>query len=147
MGVGSHSLLQENLSNPGIRPQSPTLQADSLPSESPGKPPKQNKKFKRGKKKKTQWVKVDSLTRTALINTIFNGAVRQGRKIFRDEVQESAFYEIFPHDVWPGLGITALEDSLSVRNDWLQSTAVKVKHVHLYGNCFPAGTKANSKTK
>ena len=112
-----------------------------------GSPQNKIKSSKEEKKKKTQWVKVDSLTRTALINTIFNGAVRQGRKIFRDEVQESAFYEIFPHDVWPGLGITALEDSLSVRNDWLQSTAVKVKRVHLYGNCFPAGTKANTKTK
>ena len=31
-GVGSHSLLQ------GIKPKSPALQADSLPSELPGKP-------------------------------------------------------------------------------------------------------------
>ena len=28
----------EDLPNPGIKPRSPTLQADSLPSESPGKP-------------------------------------------------------------------------------------------------------------
>ena len=27
-----------NLPNPGIRPKSPALQADSLPSEPPGKP-------------------------------------------------------------------------------------------------------------
>ena len=27
-----------DLSNPGIKPRSPTLQADSLPAESPGKP-------------------------------------------------------------------------------------------------------------
>ena len=27
-----------DLSDPGIKPKSPTLQADSLPSESPGKP-------------------------------------------------------------------------------------------------------------
>ena len=38
-GVGSHSILQGNLPNPGIKPRSPTLQADSLPAESPGKPP------------------------------------------------------------------------------------------------------------
>ena len=31
-GVGSHSLLQR------IKPKSPALQADSLPSELPGKP-------------------------------------------------------------------------------------------------------------
>ena len=28
-----------DLPNPGIKPRSPTLQADSLPSEPPGKPP------------------------------------------------------------------------------------------------------------
>ena len=33
-GVGCHSLLQGGLSNPGIEPGSPALQADSLPSES-----------------------------------------------------------------------------------------------------------------
>ena len=32
-----------DLSNPGIAPRSPTLQADSLPSEAPGKP---NEKLK-----------------------------------------------------------------------------------------------------
>ena len=32
--VGSHSFLPD----PGIKPRSPTLQADSLPSETPGKP-------------------------------------------------------------------------------------------------------------
>ena len=32
-GVGSLSLLQGNLSNPGIKPRSPTLQVDSLPAE------------------------------------------------------------------------------------------------------------------
>ena len=36
-GVGSHSLLQE-YSQPRYWPQSPALQADSLPSEPPGKP-------------------------------------------------------------------------------------------------------------
>ena len=35
IGVGSHSLLQ-SLPNPGVEPRSPALQADSLPSESPG---------------------------------------------------------------------------------------------------------------
>ena len=34
-----HSFLQGNLTFPGIEPRSPTLQADSLPSEPPGKPP------------------------------------------------------------------------------------------------------------
>ena len=37
-GVGSHCFLQGNLSDPGIEPRSPALQADSLPSEPPGKP-------------------------------------------------------------------------------------------------------------
>ena len=36
-GVGSHALLQGNLPDPGIEPGSLTLQADSLPSEPPGK--------------------------------------------------------------------------------------------------------------
>ena len=36
-GMGCHSLLQGNLPNPGIKSSSPTLQADSLPSEPPGK--------------------------------------------------------------------------------------------------------------
>ena len=36
--LGCHALLQGNLPNPGIELRSPTLQADSLPSESPGKP-------------------------------------------------------------------------------------------------------------
>ena len=36
-GVGSLSLLQGNLSNPGIETRSPTFQADSLPAELPGK--------------------------------------------------------------------------------------------------------------
>ena len=37
-GMGSFSLLQGNLPNPGIEFRSPTLQADSLPSKPPGKP-------------------------------------------------------------------------------------------------------------
>ena len=37
-GVGCLSLLQGNLPNPGIKPGSPALQADSLSSEPPGKP-------------------------------------------------------------------------------------------------------------
>ena len=36
--LGCHALLQGNLPNPGTELRSPTLQADSLPSESPGKP-------------------------------------------------------------------------------------------------------------
>ena len=36
--VGCHALLQGNLPNSGIEPRSPALQADSLPSEPPGKP-------------------------------------------------------------------------------------------------------------
>ena len=36
--VGSLSLLQGNLPNPGIKPGSPALQVDSLPAESQGKP-------------------------------------------------------------------------------------------------------------
>ena len=37
-GVGSLSLLQGNLPNPGIKPKFPALQADALPAESQGKP-------------------------------------------------------------------------------------------------------------
>ena len=37
-GVGSPSLLQQDLPDPGIEPGSPTLQADSLPAELPGEP-------------------------------------------------------------------------------------------------------------
>ena len=37
-GVGHHSLLARDLPDTGIKPWSPSLQADSLPSESPGKP-------------------------------------------------------------------------------------------------------------
>ena len=37
-GVGSQSLLQGYLPKPGIKPRFPTLQADSLPAEPPGKP-------------------------------------------------------------------------------------------------------------
>ena len=36
--VGSHSLLQWDLPDPRVEPRSPTLQADSLPSEPPEKP-------------------------------------------------------------------------------------------------------------
>ena len=36
-GMGSHSLCQGNLLDPGIEPGSPALQVDSLPSEPPGK--------------------------------------------------------------------------------------------------------------
>ena len=36
-GVGILSLLQGNLPNPGIKPRSPTLQADSLSADPPGK--------------------------------------------------------------------------------------------------------------
>ena len=37
-GVGSHSFLRGNLPNSGIKPRSPALQGNSLPSEPPGKP-------------------------------------------------------------------------------------------------------------
>ena len=37
-GVGSLSLLQKDLPDPGINPGSPSFQADSLPTEPPGKP-------------------------------------------------------------------------------------------------------------
>ena len=36
--MGSHSLLQGNLPDPGIKPRSPALQADSLPPELQEKP-------------------------------------------------------------------------------------------------------------
>ena len=37
-GVSGHALLQGNLPDPGMEPRSPALQADTLPSEPPGKP-------------------------------------------------------------------------------------------------------------
>ena len=37
-GVGCHCLPPGDFPNPGIKPRSPELQADSLPSEPPGKP-------------------------------------------------------------------------------------------------------------
>ena len=37
-GVGYHGLLQGIVGDPGIKPRSPALQVDSLPSEPPGKP-------------------------------------------------------------------------------------------------------------
>ena len=37
-GVGNLSLLQGDLPNPGIKTRSPSLQADTLPAEPPGKP-------------------------------------------------------------------------------------------------------------
>ena len=37
-GVGCHALLRGNLPDPGIKPRSPALQEDSLPSEPPGSP-------------------------------------------------------------------------------------------------------------
>ena len=37
-GVGCHAVLQGDLPNPGIEPSAPALQADSLPTELPGKP-------------------------------------------------------------------------------------------------------------
>ena len=37
-GVGCHTLIQGNLPNPGIKPRSPSLQADPLLAELPGKP-------------------------------------------------------------------------------------------------------------
>ena len=37
-GVGCHALLQGNRPDPGIKSRSPAMQADSLPSEPPGKP-------------------------------------------------------------------------------------------------------------
>ena len=37
-GVGSLSLLQGNLPNPGVESGSLTLEVDSLPAEAPGKP-------------------------------------------------------------------------------------------------------------
>ena len=39
-GVGCYFLFQGNLPDPVIEPKSPTLQADALTSEPPGKPPK-----------------------------------------------------------------------------------------------------------
>ena len=43
-----------DLSDPAIKPRSPTLQADSLPSEPPGKPMEGNSALK-GKDRVAQW--------------------------------------------------------------------------------------------
>ena len=37
-GVGCHAFLTGDFPNLGMEPRSPTLQVDSLPSETPGKP-------------------------------------------------------------------------------------------------------------
>ena len=44
-GVGFHALLQGDLPNPGIKPRSPALQEDSLPSEPPGTQFRQRSNF------------------------------------------------------------------------------------------------------
>ena len=43
-GVGCHFLLQGIFPDPGIKPGSPTLQGDSLPSEPPGSTEKSKRK-------------------------------------------------------------------------------------------------------
>ena len=60
--LGCHSLLQRNLPDPGIKPGSPTLQADSLPSEPPGKP-------------KHRWCWVVSLPHASLVSGPLNLAL------------------------------------------------------------------------
>jgi len=56
-GVGSLSLLQGNLPNPGIEPRSPALKVDSLPAEPPGKP------YRKGKGTDKTEAKINSLSR------------------------------------------------------------------------------------
>ena len=57
-GVGSRSLLQGNLPNPGMEPRSPALQAHSLPlSEPPGKPSTQLSKILLREQNARQWVR------------------------------------------------------------------------------------------
>ena len=53
MGVGCHSPLPGDLSNPGTELRSHALQANSLPSEPPGKPAGCVAKFKDGDRKCT----------------------------------------------------------------------------------------------
>ena len=80
IGVGSHSLFQGNLPNPGIKPGSPALQADALPSEPPGKPQKCLPRQERGRDKLEGlgWhihatiYKIDSWIRTCLLCSIGN---------------------------------------------------------------------------
>ena len=61
-GVGCHFLLQGNLPNSGIKPRSPALQADSLPSEPSGKPKQQEgrKGITGFKKKFKRWDKLEA---------------------------------------------------------------------------------------
>ena len=42
-GVGCYDLLPGDLPNPGMEPRFPALQADSLLSEPPGRPPKSSR--------------------------------------------------------------------------------------------------------
>ena len=64
IGVGCHFLLQGmDLPDPGIEPGSPTLQADSLLSETPGKP------LTKGTYTINQFSSVQSLSRVRLFAT------------------------------------------------------------------------------
>ena len=59
-GVGSLSILPGDLPDPGIKPGSPALQADSSPAELPGKHKSVSLKFTLGSKKKNLlWVQLN----------------------------------------------------------------------------------------
>ena len=54
-GVGSCSLHQGNLPNSGIKPNSPTLQADSLAAEPPGEAPYSSRTYRNRVVKINNW--------------------------------------------------------------------------------------------
>ena len=67
------------LPNPGIKPKSPALQADSLPSESPGKP---SKKLKRTfKKSEIQQTNKEENKRTSLAQQVKDGKSPQIKEL------------------------------------------------------------------
>ena len=59
-GVGCHTL--GDLPDPGIKPESPTLQADSLPSDLPGKTEKKHPRWIRYRRQLIQFVQPVAFT-------------------------------------------------------------------------------------
>ena len=88
-GMGSLSLLQGNLPNPGIKPWSPTLQAESLPAEPPGKPlvPRP------GTKPGALAVKAPSPTQEAARDSA-GGTCGPGKRLILTSILESSLTEL-----------------------------------------------------
>ena len=69
-GVGSRSLLQGIFPNPGIKPRSPRLQADSLPAELPEKPKEKEEKNKI-RRKDESWITISVWVAKDHLDVIF----------------------------------------------------------------------------